>query len=85
MYIFRFPSSMHSLSAMQSMVKCAKSGWPVSGQKQVNSGIWIRRNRARVGVVENVELEKAWKRGVLASDAFTAHGELGALGEVCRA
>jgi hypothetical protein len=30
---------MQSLSATMSIVNCAKSGWPVSGQVQVNSGI----------------------------------------------
>ena len=40
MYIFRLLSSMHSSSQIMSIVKCAKSGWPVSGQLQVNSGIW---------------------------------------------
>jgi hypothetical protein len=34
-------SSMQVASAMYSIVKCAKSGWPVSGQWQVNSGIWM--------------------------------------------
>ena len=29
---------MHSLSHTISIVKWAKSGWPVSGQLQVNSG-----------------------------------------------
>jgi hypothetical protein len=34
---------MHNLSAIISIVKWAKSGWPVSGQLQVNSGTtnWI--------------------------------------------
>ena len=40
---------MHCLSAMQSIVKCAKSGWPVSGQKQVNSGIWNWMTKSRSG------------------------------------
>ena len=36
MYIFRLFSSMHVWSQIMSIVKCAKSGWPVSGQWQVN-------------------------------------------------
>ena len=32
-YIFRLFSSTHSLSGTISIVKCAKSGWPVSGQQ----------------------------------------------------
>ena len=40
MYSFRLFSSTQSWSATMSMVKWAKSGWPVSGQWQVNSGTW---------------------------------------------
>ena len=41
MNIFSAFSSMQVASAMYSIVKCAKSGWLVSGQWQVNSGIWM--------------------------------------------
>ena len=66
-YIFRLLSSMQSSSAIMSMVKCAKSGWPVSGQWQVNSGTWnwITAIAPNAGLGEDEQLLAGLGRRVL--------------------